>query len=114
MDELEKRLHSLEAFNLAAAPEQAVSITYEVRFFGGAGQIQLRGENLNHTANGDTTFSINQVPGSKVTVVGGTAPASSNGRIEVQVKQGNTILTPFSANVFRGLFVNKLILYIVN
>jgi len=114
IDELEKKIKSLETLGLVAAPAFTETITYEVRFFGGAGQILLVGQNLNRTETGNDTFTVNQSPGSKQTVVGGVAPAGANGRIEVEVRQGNAILSPFADNVFKGMFTHKIILYAVN
>jgi hypothetical protein len=94
-----------------AAPGPA-TIQYDVKFYGGAGQIVLKGQNLNKTAVSDSSFTVNQNSGAQTVFVGGTAPAGGSGRIEVQVSESGKVLSPSSSNVFTGLF-NSAITYTV-
>src|SRR5450432_1560718 len=88
------------------------TVQYAVKFYGGAGQIVFKGENLNTTVSSDGTFTASQSKGAQTVFVGGTAPAGGSGRIEVQVSENGSVLTPFSANSFTGLF-NSAITYTV-
>jgi hypothetical protein len=91
--------------------ESLTNVTYNFRFIGGAGSIQLQGENIDKTLTSAVPFTVGQSAGAKTTFVGGTAPTGPNGRIEVQVtKADGTVLSDFSSNVFTGFF-NSNILY---
>jgi hypothetical protein len=99
---------SFEALDLAGTG----TLQFNVKFFGGAGQIVFKGQNLDKTVTSDSMFTVSQDKGSQTVFVGGAAPAGASGRIEVQVGENGAVLSPFSANTFTGLF-NSAITYTV-
>lgn len=107
--QLEKRINQLEA-TLKDQNEETEAVDYNLKFFGGAGEIQFKGEHLQRTEDNDTTFHVNQTKRKHRVQVGGVAPVGNNGRIEVQVSQNGSVITPFSENVFKkGVFMSQII-----
>jgi hypothetical protein len=98
---------------LLSANEQS-SIRFDVKFSGGGGQIFLKGQNVDEGPDSDTNFSADQDPGRQRVFVAGTAPAGTGGKIQVQVSEGGTVLSPFSANSFTGNEFQSVILYTVS
>jgi len=95
------------------------TITFNVKIYGGGGGIILFGEEfpvegkeVNSDETSDETFYINQSPGHQIVNVSGVAP--SVGKITVEVKQVEEILSSADENVYEdGLFENKIINYTV-
>jgi len=109
--QMEERIKMLESALTSTAElvEVTATITYEVKFFGGAGRIRFKGENLDRAEDGATTFNVEQSSRKQRVQVGGTAPEGSNGRIEVQVSQNGEVISPFSDNTFKsGVFVDQI------
>ena len=115
IDELEKRVGDLEAsltnFSLT---DDLETITFELKFFGGAGGLILKGEGLDDKeVDADDIFNVQQSIGDQTVFVGGEAPSGENGRIEVEVRKGGTILSPFAKNVFKDKVINSDIPYTI-
>jgi hypothetical protein len=91
---------------------EEATVQYDIKFYGGAGQIVFKGQNLNQTVSSDGSFTVSQSKGVQTVFVGGTAPAGGSGRIEAQVSENGSVLAPFSSNVFTNLF-NSAITYTV-
>jgi len=87
------------------------TVTYEIRFYGGAGSLVLEGTGISRTDSCDNSFSVEQPSGRQRTDVGGNAPASTEGRIEVQVSKDGVVLSPFSENIFREKVISDFIKY---
>lgn len=105
---------SPQFFPTVKAANDLQTITFSVKFYGGAGGIIFTGDGLNdREVDRDEIFSIQQKAGDQTVDVGGTAPAGDCGRIEVEVSNDKTVLSAFENNVFKAGVINSNILYTV-
>ncbi|MBS1598395.1 MAG: hypothetical protein JST75_09215 [Bacteroidetes bacterium] len=93
-----------KAAKMEAEFNQSAKVIFDIKFYGGVGQINLAGQNVDRKATANSNFSVTQRIGFQSVQVDGIAPAGDDGKIEVQVSQGEEILSRYADNVFKNLF----------
>lgn len=85
------------------------TIHYDVKFFGGTGEIDLSGENIDVTLTSNDGFDVSQSVGDQVVVVAGTT-GGGGAHIDVTVTENNN---PIGSGSFSGNTFNSGIDYTV-
>ena len=91
------------------ANQTIAGVRYEVKFFGGTGEIDLAGENIDVTLTSNDNFDVSQSIGSQVTIVGGFT-GGGGAHIDVTVTENGSQI---GAGSFSGNTFNSAIKYIV-
>jgi hypothetical protein len=92
-----------------SANQQVTTVHYDVKFFGGPGEIDLSGENIDVTLTSDDNFDVSQTIGSQVTFVGGFT-GGGGAHIDVTVTENGSQI---GSGSFSGNTFNKAIKYTV-
>lgn len=102
---------------LFAEGENLHPITIRAIFKKGAGGVFFFGENIPQnqkitTDGGPDSFTISQAAGNQMVTVSGSAPAG--GSVSIEVKEGTTVLSPASNNVFTQPTFSGFIFYTIS
>ena len=87
----------------ALANQPISTVHYDVKFFGGTGEIDLSGENFDLTLTSNDNFDVSQSVGSQATFVGGFT-GGGGAHIDVTVTENDSQIGSgsFSGNTFNS------------